>query len=57
MVTVEMSHVQREQTARPLGPDTHLLKCDVIIQSDPPPTMLPRLVRLVRDDRVSHTIL
>ena len=36
MVTVEMSHVQREQTARPLGPDTHLLKCDVIIQSDPP---------------------
>ena len=27
--SIETSHVQREQTARPLGPDTHLLEGSV----------------------------
>ena len=44
--SIETSHAQREQTARPLGPDTHLLE---VWRHNPiwPPTMLPRLTRLL----------
>ena len=54
--SIETSHVQREQTVRPLGPDTDLLE---VWRNNPiwPPTKFSAPYAFIRDDTVSDTIL